>query len=110
MIKKFKRKDRRKPIDKAIDAGYEAVIDEIEFSGVGDESTIKSIEGLRRLIDIKNSQKKGGLDGAKEILKELGPAAVTGICGIISVWMIVNFERSGIITTKSFPFVPKGRA
>ena len=110
MIKKLERKDRRKPIDKAIDEGLEAIIDDVEYEGIGTEHQTVAIDNLKKLSDIRNSERRKPLEGVKEVLKDAIPAAITGVCGVLSVWLIINYEQTGIITTKSFPFVPKGRA
>lgn len=108
MIKKLERKDRRKPIDKAIDAGLTAIIDDAEYEGIGTEQQTAAIDNLKKLTEIRKGRRS--FDGIKEVLKDAIPAAITGVCGVLSVWLIINYEQTGIITTKSFPFVPKGRA
>lgn len=110
MVKKLERKDRRKPIDKAIDEGLKAIIDDAEYEGIGTDQQTVAIDNLRKLSEIRNSERRKPLEGIKEVLKDSIPAAVTGICGVLSVWLIINYEQTGIITTKSFPFVPKGHA
>lgn len=110
MIKKLERKDKRKPIDKAIDEGLGMIIKNAELVGVETEEQTVAIDNLKKLSDIRNSERRKPLEGVKEVLKDAIPAAITGVCGVLSVWLIINYEQTGIITTKSFPFVPKGRA
>lgn len=108
MIKKLERKDKRKPIDRAIDEGLEVIANEPWT--IGSERQTVAIDNLKKLSDIRNSERRKPLEGVKEVLKDSIPAAITGVCGVLSVWLIINYEQTGIITTKSFPFVPKGRA
>lgn len=110
MIKKLEKKDRRKPIDQAIDEGLDMIIKNAELVGVETEEQTVAIDNLKKLSDIRNSERRKPLEGVKEVLKDAIPAAITGVCGVLSVWLIINYEQTGIITTKSFPFVPKGRA
>ena len=110
MIKERIKRDRRKPIDKAIDGVYEDIATNIELSGAEYPGMDKSIGNLERLIKIKKDSSRKISDSVKEVIKEALPATITGVCGLLSVLMIVKYEQNGIITTKSFPFVPKGRA
>jgi len=92
----FTKKDKRTKIEQAMDVCLEKM-DTFDPSTKDYKDTIDS---LSLLIEAKNAKAKG------EISKDTLVVVAGNLAGIL---LILNFERLGIITSKSLGFVIKGR-
>lgn len=95
---KMTKKDKRTNLEKQIDDLFEMMSDELD-----PDEYEKGVGLLERLYKLKEVDKKDR--------KHIDPNVIISTFGSIAcVILIAAFERDGILSTKSFPFIHKGRA
>jgi hypothetical protein len=94
----------RKPELHALDSNIASLILEIEKEESGTEKHTTMVASLRTLMELRNADK--ALVGANRI----SPDAIAAVAGnLLSIGLILGFEKAHVLTSKSLSFVPKAK-
>ncbi len=94
-MKLFKRRDRRTPLEKEIDA----LVKDLGNTAFEDKEYATKVEQLGKLMDIQKKKKV-------RISPDTVAIIIANLAGIV---LILGYERAHVITTKALGFIIKGR-
>ena len=96
MLNLFKRKDKRTELEKEISD----VLKEMKYQPKNSEGYKQNVNTLRALYEAKSKEKS----------QKISPDTKANIAyGLTSILLILIFEMKDRITSKTFPWIPKGR-
>lgn len=96
MLDLFKRKDKRTELEKEI----HDVLKEMKYQPKDSKGYQQNVNTLKALYEAKSTERS----------RKISPDTKANIAyGIVSILLILGFEMKDHITSKAFPWIPKGR-
>ena len=93
---KFTRKDKRTNLEKEIDS----VLERMSSLDPDSKEYTDMMNNLGKLFDAKSKEKD----------RKISPDTIVIVaCSLLEIVLMLNFEKTGVITSKALGFVIKGR-
>lgn len=93
---KFTRKDKRTNLEKEIDS----VLEKMSSLDPDSKEYSDMMNNLGKLFDAKSKEKD----------RKISPDTIVIVaCSLLEIVLMLNFEKTGVITSKALGFVIKGR-